>query len=247
MSFTIWTPRAVASEAFIWSGSPWRVVEAQHVASTMKLVDSQEEQDLLEALLENSKPPLPAAADGLDYLLFTPFRYPPSPTGSRFRAVTDPGVFYGAETVRTACAELGYWRWRFFSDAVQLDRIDPVPHTAFQADIRAQAVDLRKSPFDADAAAWTHPTDYGPTQAFGRVAREAEITAILYLSVRDPDPAWCLAALEPDAFSSKKPRPETQTWWLDVNRDRVIWRRDMDTTSFEFTAAAWRQRVTAVR
>jgi hypothetical protein len=50
-------------------------VEAQHVVSTMRLVDSAAEQDLLEQLLEGSKPALPPAARPLHYLLATPFRY----------------------------------------------------------------------------------------------------------------------------------------------------------------------------
>jgi hypothetical protein len=36
-------------------------VEAQHVASTLRLVAGVEEQLLLERLLDQSKPPLPAA------------------------------------------------------------------------------------------------------------------------------------------------------------------------------------------
>ncbi len=36
---------------------PWRVVEAQHIAATMKIVDDVSEQGLLESLLERSKPP----------------------------------------------------------------------------------------------------------------------------------------------------------------------------------------------
>ena len=83
MSPTTWTPTALAAEARAWRGKAWRVVEAQHEASTMKLVDGPEEQRLLEQLLEAAKPPLPAAAHGLHYLLATPFRYPPLPGGSR--------------------------------------------------------------------------------------------------------------------------------------------------------------------
>ena len=90
----------------------WRAVEAQHVVSTMALVDSIEEQHVLERLLDETKPSIPAAAAHLHWLLFTPFRYPPPPGGSRFRGPNDPGVFYGADEIRTACAELGYWRWR---------------------------------------------------------------------------------------------------------------------------------------
>ena len=48
MSFNTWTPLAVSSEAHDWRGSVWRIVETQHTASTMKIVDSQAEQDLLE-------------------------------------------------------------------------------------------------------------------------------------------------------------------------------------------------------
>lgn len=51
------------------------------------------------------------------WLIFTPFRYTPPPPGSRFRAPTDPGVFYGAFERRTACAEIGFWRWRFVRDS----------------------------------------------------------------------------------------------------------------------------------
>src|SRR3546814_12120779 len=99
------------------------MVEAQHAAATMKLVDTAGEQALLERLVEQAKPPLPEAARQLHYLLATPFRYPPLPRGSRFRAAGEPGVFYGADQLPTACAELGYWRWRFLRDAPPLQRI----------------------------------------------------------------------------------------------------------------------------
>lgn len=237
MSFSTWTPLAVSSEARDWKGSAWRLVEAQHIASTMKLVDSRAEQDLLETLLEDSKPDLPADAAGLDYLLTTPFRYDPVRPGSRFRTITDPGVFYGAESIRTASAELGYWRWKFLKDAVDLVKLEPVAHTAFRAEVSTLAVDLRHAPFEVDAAAWRHPSDYTATQAFARVVRETDLGGIVYQSVRDPQPAWCVALLTPRAFSKSKPYPAMQTWWLAVHQDEVIWRRDH--ASMTFSASAW--------
>ncbi|MDP2828659.1 MAG: RES family NAD+ phosphorylase [Sulfuricellaceae bacterium] len=237
MSFSTWTPLAVSSEARDWKGSAWRMVEAQHIASTMKLVGTLAEQDLLETLLEDSKPLLPAAAAGLDYLLATPFRYDPLRPGSRFRAVTDPGVFYGAESVRSASAELGYWRWKFLRDAVDLVKLEPVAHTAFRAEMSTLAVDLRHSPFNVAAAAWTHPSDYTSTQAFARVARDANLGGIVYQSVRDPQPAWCIALLTPQAFAKPKPSAAMQTWWLAVHQDEVIWRRD--NASMTFSATTW--------
>jgi len=237
VSFNTLTPAAVSSEARPWAGSVWRMVEAQHTASTMKIVDNDEEQDLLETLLEGSKPTQPASAAALDYLLATPFRYYPLRGGSRFRAITDPGVFYGAESVHTASAELGYWRWRFLKDAVDLEKLEPVAHTAFRADISTQVVDLRSPPFNTNATAWIHPTDYTATQAFAQVAREAQVGAIQYQSVRDHNPAWCMAVLEPQAFAKPKPNPLMQTWWLTVHQDAVIWRRD--NKSMTFAVSEW--------
>jgi hypothetical protein len=212
------------------------MVEAQHTASTMKIVDDAVEQDLLEALLEGSKPLQPGATAMLDYLLATPFRYHPRRGGSRFRAVTDPGVFYGAQSVRTAGAELGYWRWKFLLDSVELDRIEPVAHTAFQTSIATTAADLRTPAFSVDAALWTHPTDYSATQSFAQTARQAQLGAIVYQSVRDPQQGWCVALLSPKAFARRKPIASTQTWWLAVQQDGVVWRREQE--SFIFSAAA---------
>ena len=209
------------------------MVEAQHTASTMKIVDNSQEQDLLETLLEGSKPTQPASAQRLDYLLATPFRYFPLRGGSRFRAVTDPGVFYGAETVRTASAELGYWRWQFLKDAVDLERLEPVAHTTFSAQVSTQVIDLRQAPFSANAAAWTHPSDYTATHAIAQVARTAQVGGIQYPSVRDPKPAWCMAVLTPQAFAKPKPSPLMQTWWLCVHPDVVIWRRDNESMTFD--------------
>ena len=237
MSFSTWTPRAVSSEARPWRGAVWRMVEAQHVASTMKLVDTGAEHDLLEALLESGKPPVPAEAAQLDYLLATPFRYDPLRGGSRFRKQNDPGVFYGAETVRTAAAELGYWRWKFLADSVGLERLEPVAHTAFRVDLSTTTIDLRRSPFDRDEAYWQHPSDYTATQALARTAREVNIGGILYRSVRDVEPAWCLALLTPAGFARRKPQPQMQTWFLAVSRVGVSWRRESE--AWEFSAARW--------
>lgn len=237
MSFTIWTPHAVSSEARPWLGSAWRMVEAQHIASTMKIVDTGDEQDLLETLLELNKPAPPEHMQKLHYLLATPFRYTPLHRGSRFRGVTDSGVFYGAESVRTAAAELGFWRWKFLKDAVALNRLEPMAHTAFKADIATTAIDLRLPPFARDEAAWKHPGDYTATQAFARVARASGVGAILYQSVRNPQPGWCLALLAPDGFARPKPHARTQIWFLAVSQEGVTWRRENET--WQFSATLW--------
>jgi hypothetical protein len=218
----------------------WRAVEAQHVAATMALVDNVEEQHALERLLEESKPPVPAAASKLHWLLSTPFRYPPPPGGSRFRGPEDPGVFYGADEIRTACAELGYWRWRHLLDTPALAAMPTRPQTVFRAALSGACVDLRAPPFAAERTVWTHPSDYSACQRFGRVAREARVGAIRYESVRDPGRGGCCAVLTPEAFARKAP-VEQQTWMLSVSRDQIVWQRTaaLRQTEFAFAPAIW--------
>ncbi|MDI7027707.1 RES family NAD+ phosphorylase, partial [Pseudomonas aeruginosa] len=64
----------------------------------------------LEELLESSKPPVPADAEPLHYLLKTPFRYPPLRWGSRFGRRHEPSLFYAALKLETAMAESAYYR-----------------------------------------------------------------------------------------------------------------------------------------
>ncbi len=224
MSSITWTPTAVASNGFEHESEVWRAVEAQHQVSTMKLVDTLDEQKLLEELLDQSKPPAPKQGERLHYLLFTPFRYRPTRSGSRFRAATDPGVYYAATEIRTACAELGYWRWRFLKDSPGLGTLGPLEQTLFAAAIHTRCLDLRKPPLDQDHAHWTHPGDYTATQEIARVARQAEMGGIWYESVRDPQRGGCLAVLTPDAFRDGQIAAQ-QTWWLTVMPDRSIWQR----------------------
>jgi RES domain len=167
---------------------------------------------------------MPDAASRLDYLLYTPFRYPPF-RGSRFRAPGDRGVWYGAQGVRTSCAELGYWRWRFLTDSHGLERLNGVPHTVFQAKASGMAIDLRTAPFDRDAGAWRDPSDYGRCQALARSAREAHVHLVRYQSVRDPERGECAAVLDLKAFAGSGAVQERQTWFLTVDRQRASWVR----------------------
>jgi hypothetical protein len=150
-----WTPRAVASEAVGLRFAVWRAVEGQHVAATIALVDSLDEQHALERVLDEGKPALPPGAARLHYLLFTPFRYRPPPGGSRFRGPTDPGVFYGADEVRTACAELGYWRWRHLLDTPALWRCRR-PRRVFRTSSKCGRP--ATTAFVRDRDRWTRPT-----------------------------------------------------------------------------------------
>jgi RES domain len=237
VSSSILTPHAVGSEASRATRRLWRAVEAQHIASTLRLVANVEEQIILEKVLEKSKPAVPSEAADLHYLLATPFRYA-SPIGSRFRAPGDPGVWYGAEKERTACAELGFWRWRFLTDSSGLASLGPSPQTVFRAAITGNLVDLTEAPFKKLRSQWTDPRDYGPSQRFARLAREANVDAVRYESVRDPEHAGAVAVLRPSCFKPRQPL-EQRIWLLTVRPEGAIWQRESQ--SYEFMAKNWVQ------
>ena len=84
----------------------------------MKLVDNLADQEILEGLVEATKPGVPVECGTLHYLLSTPFRYRPYPNGSRFRrAGPTPSVYYAAEEQRTAAAETAFYRPLFFAES----------------------------------------------------------------------------------------------------------------------------------
>ncbi len=234
--------RAIALEQKRRGVQLWRAVEAQHLVATQALVDTLGEQAELERMLDAAKPAIDTAGPRgapLHWLLYTPFRYPPLPSGSRFRGPSDPGVWYGAEHLRTACAELGYWRWRFLNASPDLDLLAARPHSVFRARLRGLAIDLRSGAFAAARADWTDPANYAASQALARRARAARIALVRYESVRDPEHAGCGAALTTGAFAATAPS-ELQTWLLDVRRDRVTWTPSspLSTLRFEFRFVA---------
>jgi RES domain len=219
MSSPIWTPAALRSEARSFKAKAWRLVEAQHRVSTLKLVESLAEQALLEEILEETKPPLPADCRGLDYLLSTPFRYRPYPAGSRFRrAGFTPGVWYGAERPETAVAEMVFYRFLFFAEAPSVPFPDTVAeYTGFSVPVATDlALDLTLPPLARDVPAWTHPTDYGPCQALADSAREAGVQLLRSRSVRDPGQGATLSLLTCAAFAAKAP-VDRQTWRIRIS------------------------------
>lgn len=214
MSLPIWTPDALRSEARARHGGCWRLVEAQHRVSTMKLVDTLDEQAVLEDELEATKPPLPPPCVHLDYLLATPFRYGRYPGNSRFRREGySPGVFYASERVETSVAETAFYRLLFFfeSPGTPWPR-NALEFTAFEARYATTcAIDLTVEPFAEHSELWIRPTDYAACLALADAALAAGIGLIRYRSVRDPSNGINLALLSCDCFAM--PRPIHMTTW----------------------------------
>lgn len=211
-------------------------MEAQHRVATMRLVDTAAEQEVLERMIEGSKPPVPEEAQRLDYLLNTPFRYV-SPHASRFRPAGQPGVWYGAERIETACAEVGYWRWRFLMESDGLrDRRVVVEFTLFEARVESRALDLTIEPWTSTAALWADPRDCSACHELAQAARDRGIRWVRYLSVRDPAHAPCGAVFDARALSLPRPTSR-QTWAARVQHDRVVFSHDG--AALEFTPTRW--------
>jgi hypothetical protein len=213
-------------------------VEAQHLVATMRLVDNLEEQRMLEELLEASKPPLPEAARRKHYLIFTPFRYR-SPVATRFRRAADPGVWYGAEKLETACAEVAYWKWRFLTDSDALaGQALYTQHSFFKAGARGRCTDLTAAPWKSSARAWTHRSDYSACQDLAEEARRRDVVWIRYAAVRTPD-GVAGAVLRPEALSLPA-APSQQTWTCKTTAAGAYLTRAGIADHFEFPAEQWR-------
>jgi hypothetical protein len=225
-SSNIWIQCAGDSKIDALRLEPWRVVESQHQVSTRKLVDSDVEQQLLEQLIDNAKPPF-RAQRGLHYLLSTPFRYPPLRHGSRFGRRGEPGIWYGSETQRTAFAEVAYYRLLFLAGSKADLGLLQTELTAFRASVRTdQGVDLTAQAFAAFHDVIASKTSYEETQLLGAAMREAGAQAFRFTSARDVAGGVNVGVFVPAAFARRVPK-SLETWHCSATPAQVeLVRRD---------------------
>lgn len=208
------------------AGQLHRVVENQEQVATLDLVDTLEEQALLEALLEPTKPPPPANTDKLHYLLKTPFRYPPLPWGSRFGGCHEPSLFYGARSLTTALAETAFYRlvfWSGMSIPPPRGRIRS-EHHAFQIGYRAaRGVQLHLPPFIKYKQQISHPADYHMSRPLGTAMRDAGVDAFEFLSARCSKGGINVALFTPRVLTERRPRRLTP-WLCETTADSVAFK-----------------------
>ncbi|WP_226704430.1 RES family NAD+ phosphorylase [Microbulbifer elongatus] len=167
-------------------GRLYRIIESQEEVATRSLVDSLQKQEVLENLLEQSKPARLPGSEHLHYLLATPFRYPPLPWGSRFGGTAESGIFYGSKTVDTVLAEAAYYRLLFLSD-MELTPDRPVTsyHQVFSAKYCADpGVRLQSENWQQHWPQLSHPSEYRFCQELGKQLREVGVQGIEAPSAR---------------------------------------------------------------
>lgn len=235
------TADELESNAQPWGGACWRVVESQSQISTMKLVDTLDQQNMLEDIIDRSKPKYPPACEGMNWLIASPFRYWPYLNGSRFRRQfqTD-GCLYASDSAETAIAEFAFYRLLFFMESPELEKANiEIEATAFSVQIETRrSIDLTRSPFSAKSSVWMDPNNYDACQELADLAREKGIQAIRYRSVRDPQQGMNIALFSPQAVSSREPIA-TQTWKIFLSNDAAQVFREMTRKSLEFKFSDW--------
>ena len=204
-------------------GSLWRIVESQSQIATLELVDSLEEQAVLENLIEASKPALPANTEPLHYLLATPFRYPPLKWGSRFGSRFEASLFYGALQIKTVLAEAAYYRFLFWQGM----QIPPpskhlvTQHEIFSVAYRCQpGLKLQNKPFKKWASNISNPSSYEHSHKLGNTMRTYGIAGFEFRSARCPDQGTNVALYSASALVDKAP-VKTQRWICETGDKKV--------------------------
>ncbi|MEM1187463.1 MAG: RES family NAD+ phosphorylase [Pseudomonadota bacterium] len=197
-----------------------RIVERQEDSATTRITEDLIEQQMLEELLERSKPGL--LNGRIHYLLGTPFRYPPLDYGSRFGTPHDRWIFYGSLDSETCLRECGYYRLKLL-----FDMAEPPPrplgceHTMFAVELAAErSVDLCSQGYAGMSDDLASVESYALTHRIGQQARDANAQMLVFQSARGAGKN--VAVFDEDVFASE---PVNQRLWISqVRSDRVMFR-----------------------
>jgi len=219
----IWNDVAAVLSPSLIGGTLSRLVESQEQIATARLVAGDlNKQAALEAMLEPTKPARRPGTEQLDYLLSTPWRYPPLRYGSRYGRRFEPSLFYGALGTRTCLAESAYYRWVFLTDMQTPPASIQSQHTLYQAQYRSeQGLRLQHAPFKPYQDTLKHPSNYHSTQALGTQMRKAGIEVFEYPSARDIAGGNNVALFTPAALNSIHAQKQ-RAWLCTTREDEVV-------------------------
>ena len=206
----------------------FRVAESQQKVATNTLVDTLDEQHLLEDMLDRVKPQIPKECDGYKYLIYTPFRYPPLKHGSRFGKKIHPSIFYGSKNIEAAFAELAYYRFVYYDGMMTAPRKKQkvTQHTSFSVHLDTQkGVMLDEPPFKKHKKIISDPASYVVSQKLGEEMREKGVQAFSYFSAR-AEGQINVGIYNCQAISCKEPNEINH--WSCITRERSVTIRNLD-------------------
>ncbi len=223
MAINIWNKCDGIKHIKAINETAWRIVESQEITSTRKLVDSLEEQIILEDMLESSKPIISNEHLSFHPLLYTPFRYPPLKHGSRFSKKTEPALWYGSLNIDTAMAEKAYYQFNFIRACEADFDIVQIPLTVFSTRINTnKGIKLTETPFSDYTNIISSPASYDVSQQLGNAMRETNVLAFTYKSARHTNNGVNIGLFSINAFLRKQPEASSfQTWQCMVSGNSV--------------------------
>ncbi|MCS5709740.1 RES family NAD+ phosphorylase [Candidatus Berkiella cookevillensis] len=197
----------------------YRIVEDQSRSTTRKLVDTLEEHDALERLIDENKPKMKLYNDGeyfknLHYLLMTPFRYPPLKWGSRFGLKHERSIFYSAASIDTAMAEKAFYLLAFLNASDGNIGGKTKNLTSFKAHIKSQRyIDLCSSLFKEHEGNISSKVDYKFSQSLEHEMRNKDVECFRYMSARDPIRGYNYGVFSPRVLSRNSDLDKTFTYY----------------------------------
>lgn len=209
-------------------GKVFRVAESQQKVATNTLVDTLAEQQLLEEMLDRVKPRIPQDCEKFDYLIYTPFRYPPLQHGSRFGKKTHASIFYGSKNIEAAFAELAYYRFVYYDGMIIAPKKKQkvTQHASFNVDLKTElGVTLNELPFNKHRNKISSPLSYRTSQGIGEEMREKGVQAFTYYSARAPD------QVNVGIFSCKaiaNRMPNILQHWSCITKEKNVTIRSLD-------------------
>ncbi|MDP5070778.1 MAG: RES family NAD+ phosphorylase [Congregibacter sp.] len=169
-----------------FAGEVTRIVENQETIATAKITANLQEQDVLEEMIEDSKPG--KLDPQLHYLVTTAFRYPPLRHGSRFGTQFEPSLMYASLELETCLQEFAFYRFMFCFDMEQPPpKSIAAPHTVFSLHLNGcSCVDLRSPEYGDLKAEIRSPQSYTLTHQIGRQLRNHGADMLVFDSARGP-------------------------------------------------------------
>lgn len=204
-------------------GKAYRMAESQEQKATNAIVDDLEQQDLLEVMLEETKPKGIVKVDTrFDYLLYTPFRYAPLPWGSRFGSTLEDSIFYASKSMDTLMLESAYYRF-VYAKGLKTPHKEKIKteHTVFSIEYKTDyGLKLQSDPFLQYSDILIDPSNYLETQSLGGHMKECGVSGFEYISARDPNSGINIGLFDIEAISINKPF-DKNVWFCETSSKEV--------------------------